>query len=213
MQSALASARRVGKFFGLLRWEGFFREACGRGWVLIGDAGHFKDPTPAGGIQDALRQAEAVAPVVTSEIGEDPAHLDKAIAQWGRWRDRDAAEHYWLACDMGAAGAVPVVLPELMRRLLDQGRIGSFLDLLTHRSRPSHVLTPPRILAATGRLLARPGVERGALMREVGSLVANNARRRRLNRRPLYQPANGGMRVEDIERQPVGMGGTGLVAP
>jgi flavin-dependent dehydrogenase len=41
---ALSGARRVGKFFGMLRWEGFFREPSGRGWVLAGDAGHFKDP-------------------------------------------------------------------------------------------------------------------------------------------------------------------------
>jgi 2-polyprenyl-6-methoxyphenol hydroxylase-like FAD-dependent oxidoreductase len=40
---ALSSARRVGRIFGMLRWEGFFREACGPGWVLAGDAGHFKD--------------------------------------------------------------------------------------------------------------------------------------------------------------------------
>jgi 2-polyprenyl-6-methoxyphenol hydroxylase-like FAD-dependent oxidoreductase len=43
---ALSDARRVGKLFGILRWEGFFREAAGPGWVLAGDAGHFKDPAP-----------------------------------------------------------------------------------------------------------------------------------------------------------------------
>ena len=43
---ALSGARRVGKIFGMLRWEGFFREATGPGWVLAGDAGHFKDPAP-----------------------------------------------------------------------------------------------------------------------------------------------------------------------
>jgi 2-polyprenyl-6-methoxyphenol hydroxylase-like FAD-dependent oxidoreductase len=46
---ALSGARRVGRFFGMLRWEGFFREASGRGWVLVGDAGHFKDPRRASG--------------------------------------------------------------------------------------------------------------------------------------------------------------------
>jgi hypothetical protein len=180
-------ARRVGKLFGLLRWKRFFREACGPGWVLVGDAGHFKDPTPAAGIQDAFRQAETLAPVITDGINESPANLDKTISQWGRWRDRDAAEHYWFACDMGAAGAVPTVLPELMRRLLEHDRIGLFLDLLTHRSKPSQVLTPPRVLGATGRLLARPGTDRRALVREVCSLIANDARRRRLNRRPAYR--------------------------
>jgi flavin-dependent dehydrogenase len=201
MDSALAYARRVGKFFGLLRWEGFFREACGPGWVLIGDAGHFKDPTPAAGIQDALRQAETLAPVIAAGIGESPSDLDEAVSQWGRWRDRDAAEHYWLACDMGAAGATPAVLPELMRRLLEHGRIGQFLDLLTHRSNPSQVLTPRRVLGATGHLLRRPGTDRRALMREVASLIINDARRRRRNRRPVYDPPDAKTDIDAAESQ------------
>jgi flavin-dependent dehydrogenase len=201
MDSALVGARRVEKFFGLLRWEGFFREVCGPGWVLVGDAGHFKDPTPAAGIQDALRQAETLAPVIAAGIGEDPPQLDKAVSQWGRWRDRDAAEHYWLACDMGAAGATPAVLPELMRRLLEDGRIGQFLDLLTHRSKPSQVLTPPRVLGATGRLLARTGTDRRALMRELGSLIINDARRRRRNERPAYDPPDAKTDAEPADSQ------------
>ena len=181
---ALTGARRVGKLFGMLHWEGFFREACGPGWVLVGDAGHFKDPTPAGGIQDAFRQAEKLAPVVSTGIGGSAENLDRAMTRWSRWRDQDAAEYYWLACNMGAAGETPAPLAELMRRLLAQGKIDLFLDLLTHRTRPSQVLTPPRLLGATGRLLARRGCNRRALIREVGSLVAADAHRKRLNRRP-----------------------------
>jgi flavin-dependent dehydrogenase len=188
MHLALAGARRVGKHFGMLRWDGFLREASGPGWALVGDAGHFKDPTPAGGIQDAFRQVDALAPAITAEIGGDPEALDRAVSGWSRWRDRDAAEHYWLACDMGAAGTTPPVLRELMRRLLAQGKIDLFLDLLTHRTKPSQVLTPPRLLGATGRLLGRKGCDRRALLREVGSLIATDAHRKRLNRRPIYAP-------------------------
>jgi 2-polyprenyl-6-methoxyphenol hydroxylase-like FAD-dependent oxidoreductase len=186
MDLALADARRVGKLFGVLRWEGFFREACGPGWALVGDAGHFKDPTPAAGIQDAFRQVEALAPAITADIGGSDEVLDHAVSAWSRWRDRDAAEHYWLACDMGAAGAVPAALPELMRRLQAQGKIELFFDLFTHRARPSQVLTPPRMLGATGRLLARRGCDRRALLGEVRSLIAADAHRKRLNRRPAY---------------------------
>jgi flavin-dependent dehydrogenase len=188
MQVALDGARRVGKFFGMLRWEGFLREPSGPGWALVGDAGHFKDPTPAGGIQDAFWQAEVLAPVLIRGIGESPTSLDRALRKWGRWRDRDAAEYYWLACDMGAAGAVPAVLLELMRRLLAQDRIDLFLDLLTHRSRPSRVLSPSRLIGATERLLARPGCDRSALLGEVASFVATDARRRLLNVRRVYAP-------------------------
>ena len=61
---ALSGARRVEKLLGLLRWEGFFRQPCGPGWVPVGDAGHFKDPTPGQGIQDAFRQVDALAPAM-----------------------------------------------------------------------------------------------------------------------------------------------------
>ena len=87
---ALSGARRVGKIFGMLRWEGFFREATGPGWVLAGDAGHFKDPAPGQGIQDAFRQVEFLAPALLGAIDRSPAALDEALAGWARWRDEDA---------------------------------------------------------------------------------------------------------------------------
>jgi len=183
---ALSGARRVGKIFGTLRFEGFFREATGPGWVLAGDAGHFKDPAPGQGIQDAFRQVETLAPAITGAIGSSPSALDEALAGWARWRDRDAAEHYWLAVDLGQAGLSPAVLPEIGRRLYERGQLDQFVDLFNHRSTPSKVLTPPRLLAATARLLARGGCDRRALLGEVGGLMAQDARRKRLARHPNY---------------------------
>jgi 2-polyprenyl-6-methoxyphenol hydroxylase-like FAD-dependent oxidoreductase len=187
---ALSGARRVGKFFGMLRWEGFFREACGPGWVLVGDAGHFKDPAPGQGIQDAFRQVDTLVPEIIGGLGGSAKGPDRALADWGRWRDQDAAEHYWLATDLGKAGQVPAVLPEIARRLLAQGKIDLYLDLFNHRSTPSKVFSPPRLLGATGRLLVQPGCNRRAVLREVSALVAEDARRKRLNRRPAYAAAS-----------------------
>jgi flavin-dependent dehydrogenase len=186
---ALRSARRVGKIFGMLRWEGFFREASGPGWVLAGDAGHFKDPTPGQGIQDAFRQVDALAPAIAGALDDSGEDLDRALADWAHWRDRDAAGHYWLATDMGRAGAMPTVFPEMQKRLLEQGKIDTVIDLFTHRSHPSQVITPPRLLGATGRLLLRPGCQRRKLLREVGALISADVRRKRLNRRPAYVAA------------------------
>ena len=185
---ALSGARRVGKLFGMLRWEGFFREATGPGWVLAGDAGHFKDPAPGQGIQDAFRQVEALAPAIVGAIDSSPPALDEALAGWARWRDGDAAEHYWLAVDLGQAGLAPAVLPEIGRRLYERGKLDQFMDLFNHRSAPSKVLTPPRLLAATARLLTRGGCDRRALLAEVGGLIAQDARRKRLARHPHYVP-------------------------
>jgi flavin-dependent dehydrogenase len=185
----LSGARRVGKFFGMLRWEGFFREATGPGWVLTGDAGHFKDPTAGQGIQDAFGQADTLAPVIAKALEGPAERLDDELAAWGRWRDKDAVEHYWLATDLGKARPVPTVLPEVYRRLLAQGKIGLSLDMFNHRAWPSQVFTRQRVLGATGRLLARRGCDRRALLREVFGLVAEDTRRRRMGRRPVYAQA------------------------
>ncbi len=185
---ALSGARRVGKLFGILRWEGFFREATGPGWVLVGDAGHFKDPSPGQGIQDAFRQVESLEPAILGAINRSPSALDEALAGWARWRDDDAGEHYWLAADLGKAGLAPAVLPEIAQRLYEQGQLDSFINLFNHRSAPSKVLTPPRLAGATTRLLARGGCDRRAVLGEVGALIAEDVRRKRLARHPHYVP-------------------------
>jgi 2-polyprenyl-6-methoxyphenol hydroxylase-like FAD-dependent oxidoreductase len=46
--------------------RGFFRQANGPGWALVGDAGHFKNPSTAQGISDAIEQALHVADELTA---------------------------------------------------------------------------------------------------------------------------------------------------
>ena len=185
---ALSGAQRVGKLFGMLRWEGFFREATGPGWVLAGDAGHFKDPAPGQGIQDAFRQVESLAPAILGAINTSPSALDEALAGWARWRDEDARDYYWLAADFGKAGVPPAVLPEIAQRLYQRGKMDLLLDLFNHRSVPAKVLTPPRLAGAAARLLARGGCDRRALLGEVGALITEEIRRKRLARHPRYVP-------------------------
>ncbi len=43
---------------------GFIRQAVGPGWMLVGDAGFFRDPATSHGISDALRDAETAADAV-----------------------------------------------------------------------------------------------------------------------------------------------------
>jgi flavin-dependent dehydrogenase len=181
----IAGARRVGKIFGAVRWAGYFREPSGPGWVLTGDAGHFKDPAPGRGIGDAFLQAEALAPAIAAGLEGSDRSLDEAMARWGEWRDAEFAEHYWLAVDLGKTGPVPSVLPEVFDYLHERGKLDPFLDLLNHRSKPSEVLTPPRLVRATARVLRKRANRLGNL-REVGGLLTEDLHRRRLNRRPAY---------------------------
>jgi flavin-dependent dehydrogenase len=184
--AALQGARRTGRLFGALRWVGFFREASGPGWVLTGDAGHFKDPGPGRGIGDAFLQAERLAPAIVAGLDGD---VDAAMERWGRWRDDEFAEHYWFAGDTSAAGSPPAVPTELLRGLYRSGDIGRFLDVLNHRARPSQVITPLRLLGAVGRAVARHPGERLRVLREARDLGVQELRRRRLNRRPEYDAA------------------------
>ena len=58
------AGQRVERF----RWapvgQGFFRQAGGPGWALVGDAGYHKDPITAQGMLDAFRDAELLADAV-----------------------------------------------------------------------------------------------------------------------------------------------------
>lgn len=183
---ALDGAARVGKLFGMLKFECFLREAAGPGWALVGDAGHFKDPAPGQGIADAFRQSEALAPVIAGAIRGPEEKLDAALHAWARWRDRDGTEHHWLAADFGAAGRQPSVVVEAMRHLQRDGRIAELGDIIQHRRMPSSVFTPPLLVKGAAAAMRRPGGSRGAVLREFRELVTTEARRRRLGAKPEF---------------------------
>jgi len=189
LAEAVAGAPRIGPLRGTTRWEGFFREAAGPGWVLLGDAGHFKDPASGRGIGDAFLQAGTLAPAIVGTLAGSDARLDQAMRRWGHWRDDEFSEDYWLANDFGRAGPVPVVLVEVVRQLSEEGQAGSFLDLLNHRARRSEVLTPARLARATSELVKREPARSSELLGQAVSLLATDVSHRWRNHRPLYRPA------------------------
>ena len=72
-------------FSGFAGHAGFFRQAHGPGWALVGDAGYFKDPLTAHGITDALRDAELLASAID-------AGSDDALADYQEQRDAASLE-------------------------------------------------------------------------------------------------------------------------
>lgn len=185
----IANGRRDGKLFGMLKYECFFRESAGPGWALAGDAGHFKDPAPGQGISDAFRQVGALAPVIARMIAASDAELDLAVKAWSRWRDRDAAEHYWLAADLGAPGPSPAVTVEILRRMQRRDQLAALGDVIQHRAMPSKVFSPARLLAAAAARMTTPGVDRRQALREVKDLIVTDTRRRRLLTHPEFVSA------------------------
>jgi 2-polyprenyl-6-methoxyphenol hydroxylase-like FAD-dependent oxidoreductase len=181
----LDGAQRVGPFRGTATFPGFFREPVGAGWVLLGDAGHFKDPAAGQGISDAFRQAERLADDIMRGLGGGSSP-DAVLADWWRWRDAEEFELHWLAADMGAAGPVLVLLGEVVRELQESpGGLFDFWGIFHHRVRPSEVLTPERLGGAAARL-AGTSLEPQAHA-ELAAMVDMAEARAKLAESPVYE--------------------------
>lgn len=178
----LSGARRTGPLRVMARWHGYFRQAAGPGWVLVGDAGHFKDFTPGQGIADALCQAEKLAVMLPADLADEPA-VDAATQRWWAWRDRDAYAMHWFATDLGAPGPSTPVITEVLRDIgADPQARRTLMRVLNHEAPPKSLLTPRRLAVATGRALRRPR-RRAAVGAEIATAVRNEIRRARFVQR------------------------------
>jgi 2-polyprenyl-6-methoxyphenol hydroxylase-like FAD-dependent oxidoreductase len=183
LHGAVAGARREGPIHTMANMRGFFRTSAGPGWALVGDAGHFKDPTPGQGIADALRQSEQLAAAIERALGGGRETADQILHEWWRWRDEDAWEMYWFAHDMGAAGPTPPLLREVQRRIAaDRELITATMRIFNHDLRPSQVFTPAFSLTTMAQALRRGRGQRRAILREARAVALNEARRRAAHR-------------------------------
>ena len=143
LRDHVGEARRVGPVRMMSRWHGFFRESAGPGWALVGDAGHFKDPTPGQGISDALRQSVELAGAIEQALG-GTADADRVLRDWWSWRDSDAWEMYWFARDM-ASDRTPHLSRAMEERMAGDPRlVEGLLRVLNHE------LPPSKLFSATG---------------------------------------------------------------
>jgi menaquinone-9 beta-reductase len=173
----LAGARRVGPIRVMRRWRGYFRQASGPGWVLIGDAGHFKDFTPAQGIADALRQAVRLSEVLPDDVANHAA-VDAATQRWWRWRDDDAHPMYWFATDMGAPGpSTPLVTRVLRDIAADPDATLMLLRVLNHEVEPGRLLTARRLALAAARALRDRPDHLGPTIKEIVVALRDELRR------------------------------------
>jgi len=118
--------------------RGFFRQATGPGWALVGDAGHFKHPSTAQGISDAIEQALHVADALTGP-GED-------LSDYEAWRDERAREHYEWSFDYSRLPRPEVTRPIFAGLAADPEAGQAFRDTFTRLTRPrTDVLTPERL--------------------------------------------------------------------
>jgi flavin-dependent dehydrogenase len=95
------AAARSGRIHGWAGTPGYVRQSWGSGWVLVGDAGYFKDPITTHGMTDALRDAELLADrLVESMAGALPASV--AFARYQATRERLSSEHFAATDDVAA---------------------------------------------------------------------------------------------------------------
>ena len=83
----VAAGRRVEPVRAFPGMPGWLRRAWGPGWALVGDAGHFLDPTTAHGISSALRDAELLARGIDLVLRGE-ASVEHALGGYERLRDR-----------------------------------------------------------------------------------------------------------------------------
>jgi len=118
--------------------RGFFRQGTGPGWALIGDAGHFKNPSTAQGISDAIEQSLHVAKELTGP--------QETLVGYEAYRDERAREHYEWSFDF-ARFANPETSAPIFRGLASDPEAGQNLrDALSRQLRPkTDVFTKERL--------------------------------------------------------------------
>jgi flavin-dependent dehydrogenase len=102
MAERMQNAFRVAPVSGVSPRDSFYRVPFGNGWVLVGDAGYYKDPLPGQGIHDALRSAELAteAFVEYRKNGATPGAWDKAFRKYHTRRDRETRAMYALTDEL-----------------------------------------------------------------------------------------------------------------
>ncbi|WP_173918445.1 NAD(P)/FAD-dependent oxidoreductase [Halobacillus sp. Marseille-Q1614] len=97
MEKRMKEASLQGEIIGTPGVPNFFRQAAGKGWALIGDAGHSKDPSTGLGMNDAFMQAFLLAEAIKSNDNGLP--WEDAAKIFQEKRDQGLAPSYRLTLD------------------------------------------------------------------------------------------------------------------
>jgi 2-polyprenyl-6-methoxyphenol hydroxylase-like FAD-dependent oxidoreductase len=165
----LEGARRVSPIFGIKKIGNGYRKASGPGWVLTGDALHYKDPVDGQGIYDALLETRELDPLLDQ-------FLDGKLA-WD-----EAMRRYWEAVQAGTHAMFEQTQLRLQRELYSEPPALVMKTMMrwlltdeAYQKRFIHYLT--RYLP-DDRLMT-PGVMAGAIVRGVGRDISRLWRRKR----------------------------------
>lgn len=121
--AALAAGHQSGPLRGFPGVPAFMRQPWGRGWALVGDASHFKDPLTTHGMTDALRDAELLARAVVA-AAEGRTTYDQALADYQDTRDALSRDLFAVADRVAAYDWSMTELRELLLTMSATMRVG-----------------------------------------------------------------------------------------
>jgi flavin-dependent dehydrogenase len=194
----------VGRLGCMVRYPCYFRQPYGPGWVLVGDAGHAKDATIGHGINDALRNARALAEIVCRHWS-DRNEMTAALEHWAAARDRTELANYWYGQDLGRGTAVSAVEREILLGIRRHpAALRALDDVMADRLPADRLLTGARLAAAAARRIGQ-GAGVRSVAGEVAQLVGLDWRRRRAADRRLRE-APGRRSAAEPTGRPAGRG-------
>lgn len=163
----------------------FWRASSGPGWVLAGDASHFKDPVTGQGMGDALRMGRTLGEALAPVLG-DPAETDRRTRRWERDTTAHCLHAYHFANLDTIVRAPPQVLREALR-LLGRDSEPGFSDVIGRTRTAQEVFGAPLIVRATARALAM-GPDRPRVLREALADFGTDLRVRRELAKGEFRP-------------------------
>lgn len=119
LRDSVESARQEQPFAGTGYLPNQYRRSAGTGWALVGDAGHFKDPSTGMGMSDAFIAAELLAEAVDHGLtGAVP--IDESLAAYAQRRDELTANGFELTLSTAQLAALSPRMEAFYRKAVGQ---------------------------------------------------------------------------------------------
>lgn len=138
------SARREHRLVGAAI-ENFFRKPYGPGWALVGDAGYNKDSITAQGIQDAFRDAGALASAL-DRVFAGAAGWEEALGEYQANRDRHVRPMYEFTCQLATLEPPPPEMQQLLAAVAaSQAAMDQFIGVFAGVTSPAEFFAPDNV--------------------------------------------------------------------
>ena len=116
LHERVTQGKRETRFRGTGDAPGYYRQAFGPGWALVGDARHHKDPCTAQGISDAFADAERLTQAL-EEAWSGTASEEQALAAYQRDRLEPTLPMYDFTCQLASLEPPPPEMAALLQAI------------------------------------------------------------------------------------------------